>query len=63
MTCNAPSGPFTVSHRVPSTSGSFLESGMEVAGGNDGPGTAGAFEFSDAGGRAEAVADATFAVD
>ena len=46
-TCNVPSGPFTVSHRVPPRSGSRLDSGIEVAGGNDGPGTAGAFEFWD----------------
>lgn len=59
MTCNAPSGPFTVSHRVPSTSGSFLESGTDVAGGSEGPGTAGAFEFSEAGAWVDAVADGT----
>jgi hypothetical protein len=28
--------------------GTFFESGTDVAGGSDGPGTAGAFEFSDA---------------
>ena len=45
-TCSAPSGPLTDSHRTPSMAGSRFESGIEVAGGNDGPGTAGAFEFS-----------------
>jgi hypothetical protein len=48
-TCNVPSGPFTVSHRVPPRAGRSFDSGIEVAGGNEGPGTAGAFEFWDAG--------------
>lgn len=54
-TCSAPSGPLTVSHRTPSMAGSRFESGIEVAGGNDGPGTAGAFEFSVDGVRDEVV--------
>ena len=37
--------------------GSRFESGIEVAGGNDGPGTAGAFEFSVDGVRDEVAPD------
>jgi hypothetical protein len=37
--------------------GTFFESGTEVAGGSDGPGTAGALEFSDAAVRVGDVFD------
>ena len=39
--------------------GSRFESGIEVAGGNDGPGTAGAFEFSVDGVRDEVAPGST----